>query len=280
MMREAILKRNRSANWLLWTVLAIGALIMLFPILVMASMSFKHQEEIYAKGFRLIPRVFTLQNYVTGWQEGGFGRYFLNSTYIAVIRVFVTVIINAMAGFAFAKYQFKGKNVFFLLILSAMMIPDQIRMIPLYTMMNGLGLLDTHLSVILPALGPTFGTFLMRQYAQTLPDEILEAARIDGCPEVKTFFVIVLPLCLPAVVTNIIFQFMWSWNDFLYPLLFLREERNYTVQLALSIYRKSDTVTTGPIMAMSLLSVVPILVIFFSLQKYFVEGIATQGVKG
>jgi multiple sugar transport system permease protein len=153
-------------------------------------------------------------------------------------------------------------------------------MIPLYTMMKSLNLIDTHLSVILPSLGATFGTFLMRQYSQTLPNEILEAARIDGCSELRIFLIISLPLCLPAVVTNVIFQFMWSWNEFLYPLLFLRDERKYTVQLALSIFRNSDTVTAGPIMAMSLLSVVPIVAIFFSLQKYFVEGIASHGVKG
>ena len=120
----------------------------------------------------------------------------------------------------------------------------------------------------------------MRQYSQTLPDEIIEAARIDGCGDLRIFARIAMPLCMPALITNVIFQFMWGWNDFLYPLLFLRDESKYTVQLALSIFRNSDTVTAGPIMAMSLLSAVPILVVFFSLQKYFVAGIAMHGVKG
>lgn len=273
-------KKKAFISWLTLALLIIGAIVVMFPILVMASMSFKEQNEIYSKTFYLLPKAPTLKNYVIGWKEGGFGQFFGNSLIIASIRVTVTVIINAMAGFAFSKYNFKGKNFLFMIILSAMMIPDQIRMIPLYTLMHSVGLIDTYASVILPSLGATFGTFLMKQYSQTLPDEILEAARIDGCSEFRIFSMIAIPLCLPALVTNFIFQFMWSWNDFLHPLLFLRAEEKYTVQLALSIFRNSDTVTAGPIMAMSLLSVVPILVVFFALQKYFVEGIAAHGVKG
>lgn len=273
-------KKNLLFNWLIFALLILGAIVILFPILVMISMSFKEQNEIYTKTFYLIPKNITFQNYITGWEDGGFHNYFSNSIFVTVIRVSVTVIINALAGFAFAKYNFRGKNFLFMIILSAMMIPDQIRMIPLYSLLYKFNLIDTYASVIFPGLGPTFGTFLMRQYSQTLPNEILEAARIDGCSEFKIFPIIALPLCLPALVTNLIFQFMWSWNDFLYPLLFLRDERKYTVQLALSIYRNSDTVTAGPIMAMSILSVIPILIVFFALQKYFVEGIASQGVKG
>lgn len=275
-----MIKEKKLHNNVVLLLLIIGALIMLFPIIVMVSMSFKPQNEIYTQSFYIIPKEATVQNYIIGWKEGGFNKYFLNSLYVTSIRVVLTVIINAMAGFAFAKYRFKGKNFFFFIVLSAMMIPDQIRMIPLYKMMYKLKLLDTFASVILPSLGATFGTFLLRQYATSIPDELLEAARIDGCSEKRVFVNIALPLCMPAIITNVIFQFMWGWNDFLYPLLFIRSEEKYTLQLALSIFRNSDTVTAGPIMAMSLVSVIPILIVFFALQKYFVEGIARQGVKG
>lgn len=272
-------REKRIHDNIVFALLVLGGIIMLFPILVMISMSFKPQNEIYTQSFYLIPKSFTFQNYIKGWQEGGFDKYFANSMIITVTRVIITVIINALAGFAFAKYRFKGKNFFFFIVLSAMMIPDQIRMIPLYKMMYRLKLLDTYASVILPSLGATFGTFLLRQYASSIPDELLEAARMDGCSEFKLFVKVALPLCTPAIITNVIFQFMWGWNDFLYPLLFIRSEEKYTLQLALSIFRNSDTVTAGPIMAMSLVSVIPILIVFFSLQKYFVEGIARQGVK-
>lgn len=273
-------KKKQTHDTIVLLLLVLGALVMIFPIAVMLSMSLKPQNEIYTQSFYLIPKEPTLRNYIVGWKEGGFDKYFLNSLLVTTCRVIITIIINAMAGFAFAKYRFKGKNFFFFIVLSAMMIPDQIRMIPLYKMMYNLKLLDTYASIILPSLGATFGTFLLRQYATSIPDELLEAARIDGCSELRVFVKVAIPLCMPAIITNVIFQFMWGWNDFLYPLLFIRSEDKYTLQLALSIFRNSDTVTAGPIMAMSIISVLPILVVFFALQKYFVEGIARQGVKG
>jgi alpha-1,4-digalacturonate transport system permease protein len=273
-------EKSGFSRYLIFILLLLGALITLFPIFFMISMSLKEQAEIYTQNPTLIPNKLTLSNYVNGWRDGGFAQYFSNSLLISTVRVAITVVINAMAGFAFAKYRFKGSSALFLVILAAMMIPDQVRMIPLYSMINSLGLMDSYISVIVPSLGATFGTFLMRQYATTIPDELLEASRIDGCSEFRIFSQIVMPLCLPALVTNVIFQFMWSWNDLLYPLLFLQSKEKYTVQLALTIFRNSDTVTAGPIMAMSLLSVIPILIIFFLLQRFFVEGIASHSVKG
>ncbi|MFH5185345.1 carbohydrate ABC transporter permease [Paenibacillus sp. TAB 01] len=243
-------------------------------------MSLKEQSEIYTATPKLIPDNVTFQNFIDGWVKGGFFDYFVNSSFVTATRVLLTVVINAMAGYAFGKYHFKGKGFLFLLVLSAMMIPDQIRMIPLYSMMNLFGLIDTYTAVILPGLGATFGTFLMTQYVRTVPDELMEAARIDGCSEYRIFTQIIMPLVQPALVTNLIFQFMWGWNDLLYPLLFLQSKEHYTLQLALAFFRDSDSVTAGPIMAMSLVSILPILVIFFLLQRYFVEGIAVHGVKG
>ncbi len=277
----AVNKRADSVTkYMIFIGLVTGALIMIFPIIWMVSMSFKDQSEIYTANPNIIPDRITFQNYVDGWVKGGFYKYFGNSAFVTMIRVSLTVVINALAGFAFGKYQFKGKNFLFLLVLSAMLIPDQLRMIPLYSLMSALELVDTYASVILPGLGATFGTFLMTQYVKTVPDELMEAARIDGCSEFRIFGQVVMPLVKPALVTNLIFQFMWSWNDLLYPLLFLQSTDKYTVQLALAFYRDSTTVTAGAIMAMSLVSIIPILLIFFFLQRYFVEGIASHGVKG
>lgn len=279
-MTQKTLSLNDYSRYVVFVLLVLGAVVMLFPIAWMVSMSLKEQSEIYTANPTLIPDKVTFQNFVDGWVKGGFLDFFVNSTFVTTTRVLLTVVINAMAGYAFGKYNFRGKGPLFLLVLSAMMIPDQIRMIPLYSMMNALGLIDTFAAVIVPGLGATFGTFLMTQYVRTVPDELMEAARIDGCSEYRIFSQIIMPLVKPALVTNLIFQFMWGWNDLLYPLLFLQSKENYTLQLALAFFRDSDTVTAGPIMAMSLVSILPILVIFFLLQRYFVEGIAAHGVKG
>lgn len=270
-------ERNRYGLFLL--VLVFGIVITL-PVVFMVSMAFKEPSDIYVRNPTLIPRTFTLENFIEGWQGVNFATFFKNSVLVTSITVAVTVVINAMAGYAFAKFTFKGAKFLFVLVLAAMMIPDQVRMIPLYSLMRWAGLLDTYASVILPALGATFGTFLMRQYIKTIPDELLSAARIDGCNEYQIFVRIILPLTKPALATNVIFQFLWSWNHLLFPLIFLRSESKYTIQLALAFFGSSDNVTAGPIMAMSLLSILPVVLVFLLLQKYFIQGIASQGVKG
>jgi alpha-1,4-digalacturonate transport system permease protein len=272
-------RRSRTRYGVFLLVLAVGIVIVL-PVVFMASMAFKEPADIYVRDPTLLPRRITLDNFAEGWQGVNFRTFFGNSLLVTGVTVAVTVIINAMAGYAFAKFNFRGARLCFLLVLAAMMIPDQVRMIPLYSLMRWAGLLDTYASVILPALGATFGTFLMRQYIKTIPDEILSAARVDGCSEFQIFYRIILPLTKPALATNVVFQFLWSWNDLLFPLLFLRSEAKYTIQLALAFFGSGDNVTAGPIMAMSLLSILPVVLVFLLLQRYFVQGIASQGVKG
>lgn len=269
-----------SKSIAIFTILVIGIIFILFPIAWMVTTALKDQNEIYAYQLTFLPQKPTLENFIIGWKEAKFYKFFSNSIIITSFRVAITVLMNAMAGFALGKYKFRGRTFLFYLIIAAMMIPDQVRMIPLYNMIHSLHLIDTYVSVILPSLGATFGTFLMMQYVQGIPDELMESARIDGCTEYRIFAQIVLPLTKPVVVTNLVFQFMWGWNDLLYPLLFIHSKENYTVQLALAAFRDSDTVTVGPIMAMSLLSIIPIVIVFLSVQKYFIEGIAVHGVKG
>lgn len=260
--------------------LVVGAVVMAFPILWMVSLAFQPAEEIYKPQPDLIPQHPTFDNFVEGWTTAGFVQYYLNSSLVTTARVLLTVVINALAGFAFAKYTFRGKAFFFVLVLSAMMIPDQVRMVPLYSMFNSLGLVNSFWSVILPGVGATFGTFLMTQYTRSVPDELLEAARIDGASEWRIFRRVVLPLVTPALVTNVIFQFIWGWNDLLYPLLFLQDDAKYTLPLALASLGGSNALGIGPLMAMSLLTIVPVLIVFFALQRFFVQGIASQGLKG
>jgi ABC-type glycerol-3-phosphate transport system permease component len=260
--------------------LILGALLMAFPILWMISLAFQPSAEIYQRHPNLVPAHPTLDNFITGLTQAGFAQYYLNSSFVTTTRVILTVIINALAGFAFAKYSFRGKGILFLLVLSAMMIPDQVRMVPLYQMFNSLGLVNSYWSVILPGVGATFGTFLMTQYSRSVPDELLEAARIDGASEWRVFRQVVIPLVTPALVTNVIFQFIWGWNDLLYPLLFLQDDSKYTLPLALASLGGSNALGIGPVMAMSLLTIIPVLIVFFALQRFFVEGIAAQGIKG
>lgn len=260
--------------------LVAAAIVMAFPILWMVSLAFQPASEIYKAHPDLIPQHPTFDNFVEGWATAGFVQYYLNSSLVTTVRVLLTVVINALAGFAFAKYNFRGKGFFFVLVLSAMMIPDQVRMVPLYSMFNSLGLVNSFWSVILPGVGATFGTFLMTQYTRSVPDELLEAARIDGASEWRIFRRVVLPLVTPALVTNVIFQFIWGWNDLLYPLLFLQDDSKYTLPLALASLGGSNALGIGPLMAMSLLSIVPVLIVFFALQRFFVQGIASQGLKG
>ncbi len=270
--------RGRTQLWL-YPVLSTGALVMAFPIVWMISTSLKAPQEVFTITPTLIPSRIMWSNYVSGWVQSGFAKYFLNTVIIALGAVLCSVIFNSMAGFALAKYRFPGRDLIFLAILSALMVPIETRIVPLYLLIAKLGWVDTYVGAILPTVSQAFGVFLMRQYCLTIPDELIEAARIDGCSEMRTFWQIVFPLCKPAMAVNIIFQFMWRWNDLLWPLIILRSEKMYTIQQGLAFFRDNPSVSGGPIMAMSLVSILPIVLVFFSLQRYFVQGIALSGMK-
>ena len=276
--------RRRAAGWRrsplwLYAPLTIGAALMAFPLLWMLSTSLKAPDEVFTAHLTLIPQKLIWSNYTFGWIQSGFGKYFFNTTLIAVGAVAFSVIFNSMAGFALAKYQFAGREALFLFILSALMVPIQVKIVPLYLLTAQLHWVNTFTGAILPTISQAFGVFLMRQYCLTIPDELIEASRIDGCSEFRIFWQIVFPLCKPAMAVNIIFQFMWRWNDLLWPLIVLRSEKMYTIQQGLAFFRDNPSVAGGPIMAMSFVSILPIVVIFFALQKYFVQGIALTGMK-
>jgi alpha-1,4-digalacturonate transport system permease protein len=276
--------QSSSGRWLskilLYVFLIGGAALIAFPLLWMFSLSLKAPSEFYSLKLRLWPGSFRWSNYVQGWVHSGFALYFGNTLLIAGGAVLCSVLFNSMAGFALAKYNFPGRDGIFFFILAALMVPLQVNMAPLYLLMVKLKWVNTFQGAILPTISQAFGVFLMRQYCLTIPSELLEAARIDGCGDLWIFWRIVFPLCRPATAVNIIFQFMWRWNDLLWPLIIIQNEKRYTVQQGLAFLREDASMAGGPIMAMAIVSVLPIVLLFLALQKYFVQGIALSGMKG
>ena len=275
--------RTRSGNLIyqimLYFFLIAGAVVMVFPILWMISLSLKSPAEIFSFQLNLFPKQPLWSNFVDGWVRSGFSKYFLNTFIIACGAVLFSVVFNSMAGFALAKYTFRGRDSIFMFILAALMVPSQVNIVPLYLLMAKLKWINTFQGAIIPTISQAFGVFLMRQYCLTIPTELIEASRIDGCSDFRTFWQIIFPLCKPAMAVNIIFQFMWRWNDLLWPIVIIRDQNMYTIQQGLAFFREDPSVAGGPIMGMSIVSVLPIVAIFFALQKYFVQGIAMTGLK-
>ena len=207
-----------------------------------------------------------------------FLHWFWNSTVIAVVAVVITVSINLLCGYAFAKFRFAGRDVLFLTVLSALMIPVQVIIVPLFFVVSDLGLLNSYWGVILPRAAEAFGIFMVRQFMVSIPDELLEAARLDGASELRSFK-IVLPLSKPIIAVLIIFTFMWRWNDFVMPLLMLTDQDMYTVQLGLNLLKGQYNTEWTDIMSIALLSLVPMLVIFVFFQRQLIQGIAGTGLK-
>ena len=208
------------------------------------------------------------------------GRAYVNSFYIAAIVVVVQLLTASMAGYAFAKLKFKGHNVIFVLFLATMMIPSQVTMIPLFIIMKNLKLLGTHWSLILPAsLFNAFGVFLMRQFTASLPDELEEAAIIDGASVPQIFFKIIMPLIKPSMAAFGIFVFLGQWNNFMYPLIFLNKTETFTVPLLLNFFKGNYATNYPLLMAGTMISIVPVLVVYIFFQKQIIQGIAITGMK-
>lgn len=256
-----------------------GAAIFLFPLFWMLVTALSPVGDLYASGLSLAPRRITFDNFALGWRASKFALYFWNSVLISSATTVLSVMINGVAGFGFAKYSFRGKEVLFLIIVSAIMVPEQVKMVAVALLLTGLGWINTYQGVIIPSIGQATGVFLMRQYIATIPDELLEAARLDGASEVRIFWDVIVPLAKPAFAANAIIQFVWTWNSLLWPLIVLRREEMYTVQIGLLFLRENETISTEPVMAMALVSILPILLVFIALQRYFIQGIALTGLK-
>lgn len=257
------------------------AISMLYPFFAMVNLSFVNNNEIFSHAGKLIHTNLTLANYKNVFSEIPLSTYFLNSLIVATAATVGQVILSALAGYAFARMQFKFRDAVFLLILITMLIPPQVNIIPLFFLMRELHLIDTYQALIWPALFGGFGIFLMRQYFLGLPTDLEEAAKIDGCNLFQTFFKIALPLALPTVATLAIFTFVTNWNSFMWPLIVTNSESMRTLPVGLAIYKGSFREITlwGELLACSVICTIPVIGVFLLGKKYFISDILQGGVK-
>ncbi len=256
------------------------ALIALFPLYWMFVTAVKPQDEIFNFPPTIWPSRLVWSNFAGAMERANFLKYFRNSLITTVSSVTITIFINLLAGFAFAKYRFKGKEIMFTIVLSTLMIPMQVIMIPVFMIAAKIGIRNTLLGVIIPPCAEAFGLFMARQFISEIPDELLEAARIDGATEFNIFWRVIVPNVKPLTSTLIIFTVMWRWNDLQWPLIMLSSERLYTIQLGLSTLNGALYVNWNDIMAASLIAIMPVVIVFLIFQRQFVEGMVASGIKG
>ena len=270
---------SRRAVVIRTVVTVVAVAVLMFPMYWMLRTSVAPTDEFSDLPVSLWPENWRFGNYVDPWNRYPFARWVINSTVIAVVSVLLTLGVNLSAGYAFAKLRFPMRNVLFLLIISTLMVPVQVIMIPQFQIVIDLHLINSTWGVILPRLAEAFGLFMARQFFVSIPDELLEAARVDGVGHLRTFWHIVLPLSKPLIAALIIFTFMWRWNEFVWPLIVLNDGDSYTLPVGLRFLISQFGTDYGPLLAMSFLSIVPMLVVFAFFQRYFVEGIARTGLK-
>lgn len=259
------------------------AVIFAFPIFFMVMTGFKPESEVFATPVSVMPETFVgLENFIKAFNYAPVATFFKNSLFMAVVDVVVTVFISALAGYGFAKYRFFGRRVMFLFILSTMMIPFQILLVPLFVQIHRFGWQDSYAGLIIPGILNPFGVFLMRQFAINIPDELLDAARIDGASEFGIFWRVVFPLLKPASASLAIIIFLWSWNNFLWPLVAVQSQSLTTLPIGLTLF--SQPFQSQPLwaaaMAVSTLATLPVALLFIFFQRYFVEGMVLSGTKG
>jgi multiple sugar transport system permease protein len=281
---------HRSTGALVRTVVYHGGVwvlgfLMLYPLLWVAASSFKPADQIFTNVTSLLPTTFTLDNYVQGWAGFGgisFATFFRNSLIYSVFGTLLTVCGSAVTAYGFARLRFVGQRFWFMMMITTLMLPVQVQVIPEYILFAKIGLLNTFWPLLLPRIGgQAFFIFMLMQFIRGIPRELDDAAAIDGCGEIGIFFRIVMPLVTPALVTAAIFSFYFTWGDFLHPLIYLNTPSLFTISVALRTFADPSAVTNwGAIFAMSTLALVPVFVVFIFFQRYLIEGIATSGLKG
>jgi alpha-1,4-digalacturonate transport system permease protein len=268
-----------AANPTAWLVAVAGAAVMLFPIYWMAVTAIRPRSEVFSPNAGVWPTNPGLDNFTIAWSMLPFDRWFLNSASIVVISIVLALAVNLPCGYALAKYRFRGRTVLFLLIVSALAMPIQAIIVPQFLIVTKLGWVNTIWGAIIPRVAEVFGVFMVRQFMLSIPDELSEAARLDGASEFQIFRRIILPLSKPAIGVLVILTALWRWNDFEWPVVVLQDREVYTVQLGLVLLKSFNTIDWNAIMAIALLSITPILIVFFAFQRYFVQGIASTGFK-
>lgn len=282
---QTVARRRRSTSgerrgWLIRLIVAIiSCVVLLFPLYWMVVVALSPRQELLSRDLRLWPRTLTFENFDTVFSSFPVATWFGNSLVIAVIVTAITVVVNLLAGFAFAKLKFPGNNVTFLLTLSTLMLPVQVIMVSQFQLVTSLGIYGTFWAVIFPSAATAFGIFLARQFILGIPQEIIEAARIDGAGNIRVFVSIVLPLCKPLIAVLTLLTFQSTWNDFVWPLIALKQNELFTLPIGLLYLQGQFGSDYGAIMAFALISVVPMIVLFLLFQRYFVQGFARSGIR-
>ena len=271
---------QRSTPRWLYLVLGGGLFLMVVPFLWMVLSSVKPESEVRRVPPTWWPETTTLENYQALFSRLDFPTYFVNSLVVALAVTAGNVMFGAMLGYALAKLDFPGKRVVFVLVLGTLMVPGVVTFVPLFILTTNLGLTNTLTGMFLPFLAAPFGVFLMRQFILGLPDELIQAARVDGAGELRIFFSVILPLCGPALATLGILTFLGSWNNFLWPLVVAQTEDKYTLPVALALYSVGQNATQyGLLLAGAVVVVIPVIAVFLALQRYIMQGIAMTGIK-
>ena len=272
--------RRKISAVVLNVFLLLMGVITVYPFIWMLSSSFKKNSEIMALEQHLLPQVFTLDNYVNMNAHFNFLRFFLNSLLVTVVVTVLVVYTSTLCGFVLSKYKFRGRNVIFGFVLCTMMIPWCVTIIPKYSMIQSFGWMDSYKALIIPAMFSGFGILMMKQHISSLPDEILEAARIDGANEFYIFHRIVLPMAKNGISSIAIFQFLWTWEDFLWPYLVINTQEKQLLAVGLKMFNGQYSTDYGALFAATAISIVPVLLIYLFFQKQFIAGIAASAVKG
>ncbi len=277
------MRRTELRSQIVHTILiALLALVFLFPMLWMISSSLKTTNQVFSTSFRWIPQVVKWENYATVWTSTDLPmlRVFYNSLYIAILSTLGQLLFASMAAYAFARINFAGKNILFILFLTSMMIPVQVTIIPRFMLFKTIGLYNSFWALILPALFGASTIFFLRQAHKGLPDELIDAARVDGANHLTIFGRIMVPLTIPSMISMMVLSFVSTWNDYLNPLIFLTKPKLFTVSQAVRWYMLDEVQRYELTMAAATSSIIPIIIIFLACQRYFIEGIAKSGIKG
>ena len=269
----------RSSRWL-YLGLSVGLVLMVLPFVWMGLSSIKPDSEVIAVPPTWWPETVTIDNYTALFRRMDFTTFFLNSTLIAVAVTGGNMLFGSMLGYALAKLEFPGKRLVFALVLGTLMVPGVVTFVPMFVLTTNIGLTNTLPGMFLPFMAAPLGVFLMRQFISGLPDELIQAARVDGAGELRIFFQVILPLCGPALATLGILSFLGSWNNFLWPLVVATQEDKYTLPVALALYATGQNATKyGLLLAGAVVVVIPVIAVFLFLQRHIMQGIAMTGIK-
>jgi multiple sugar transport system permease protein len=278
---SSISKGERGIKVFAFVVLVCMSAVMILPLYIMLSTALKTTQDVFLYPPKWFPEPAVWRNFIDAFKSRPFGQYFYNTSMYAVVGTLGEVLSSAVVAYGFSRYRGKGRNILFMVLLSTMMIPYPVTMIPQFVLFKNLGWVGTYLPLIVPHFfGSAYIIFLLRQFFNTLPTELYEAARLDGCSELRTFWNIALPLCKAALASAAIFGFMWRWNEYLSPLIYLNSDSKYTLSIALASFTTMYSIVPwNLLMSASLMAILPPVILFFVAQKYFVEGIVVSGLK-